>query len=90
MNTLSKFIAAVSISVFSMAAFAEAPADAPKKGDGPGHHKMHDCSKIEDAAKKTQCETRQAAMKAAMEKCKGLEKEAHHQCMKDALPKKDK
>ena len=90
MKTISKLFAAVSIGLFSVAAFAEAPADAPKKGDGPGHHKMHDCSKLEDAAKKSMCESHQAAKKAAMEKCKGLEKEAHHKCMQDAMPKKDK
>lgn len=86
MKTIRKLIAAVSIGFFSIAAFADAPADAPKKGDGPGHHRMHDCSKVEDATKKAKCEAHQAAM----EKCKGMEKEAHHKCMQEAMPKKDK
>lgn len=86
MKTTSKLIAALSISLFSLTAFADAPAGDPGKGEGSGGGKMHDCSKIDDAGKKAKCEAHQAAMA----KCKGLEKTAHHKCMEEARPKKDK
>ena len=90
MKTTSKLIAALSISLFSLTAFADAPAGDPGKGEGSGGGKMHDCSKIDDAGKKAKCEAHQAAHQAAMAKCKGLEKAAHHKCMEEARPKKDK
>ena len=82
MKTLNTLIATLSVGLFSAVAFAQAPADAPK--EAPGHHKMHDCSKVQDADKRAKCEMHQDAMK----KCKDMKPEDHKKCMHEAMPKK--
>jgi hypothetical protein len=52
------------------------------------HPPMRDCSKITEADRKARCESRQKAMAAAQEKCKGLEPAEHRKCMKEQMPKK--
>jgi hypothetical protein len=91
MKKITTLIVSLAVGMTAAVSFAQAPAEgAPKGGEGKHRPMMRDCSKIADADKKAQCETRQAAMKAAMEKCKDLKGEEHHKCMQDALPKKDK
>ena len=69
------------------ASFAEPPKG---EGPGPGKHPPRDCSKAPDAEKKARCEEHQAAMKAAMEKCKGKEGDARKSCMQENMPKRKK
>ena len=45
---------------------------------------MHDCSKVQDADKRAECEMHQDAMK----KCKDMKPEDHKKCMHEAMPKK--
>ena len=108
LGQVSKLLAALSIGLFSMAAFAQAPTPAPSEtpppapqpappaaepavppaasAKGPGEtHKMFDCGKIDDAAKKAKCEVREESMK----KCKDMQGDADRKaCMKEAMSKK--
>lgn len=84
--------AALALAAASMVALAQTPPAPPEGKDGKGDHKgppmMRDCSKIEDADRKAGCEKRQAAFKAAQEKCKDkAEGEARRTCMRENLPK---
>ena len=91
MNRISRIVASLALGCASAVAFAQQP-PGPPPGDGKGHgmHGPHDCSKAPDAEKKARCEERQAARKAAMDKCKDKTPEEHRKCMMDAMPKKDK
>jgi hypothetical protein len=58
-------------------ALADEPPAPPADGKGP---QLRDCSR---ASNPTRCEARQKAIKAAMEKCKGLAEAEHRKCMKE-------
>ena len=87
MKRLTEMTAALLLSAGAMVAFAQTPTSPPADGKA-GAGRMRDCSKLEDADKRGHCEKRQAAMKAAREKCKDKpEGPDRHRCMREALPK---
>jgi hypothetical protein len=89
MKKISITLSACLIALSSSLAFAQQSPPGPPGGGpgGPGMHGPRDCSKAPDAEKKARCEARQAAMKAAQEKCKDAKDEAHRKCMMEALPR---
>jgi hypothetical protein len=88
MKKISTLAAALAFGLTASVVFAQ-PAP-PPPGEGRPHP-PRDCSKAPDAEKKAHCEAMQAAMKAAREKCKDkAEGDERRNCMKDAMPKKDK
>jgi hypothetical protein len=80
---------AILLSLSAGAAFAQTPPPPPADGKGMGYGGgMRDCSKMEDADKRGMCEKRQAAMKAAWEKCKDkAEGPDRRNCMRENMPK---
>jgi hypothetical protein len=87
MKKLFGITAAMLLSASAAVAFAQTPPEPPKDGKGPGGG-MRDCSKMEDAERRAMCEKRQAAMKAAWEKCKDkAEGPDRRSCMRENMPK---
>lgn len=89
MKRLFGITTALLLSAGAAVAFAQTPPEPPKDGKGMGHGGgMRDCSKMEDADKRGMCEKRQAAMKAAWEKCKDkAEGPDRRNCMRENMPK---
>ncbi|MFM7295190.1 MAG: hypothetical protein ACKO1K_10350 [Burkholderiales bacterium] len=89
MKKLLGMTTAILLSLSAGAAFAQTPPPPPADGKGMGHGGgMRDCSKMEDADKRAMCEKRQAAMKAAWEKCKDkAEGPDRRSCMHENMPK---
>lgn len=90
MRKIVHLLSATAMGLTMSLALAQTPPTAPPatpdgKEHHPGMHGPRDCSKAPDAEKKARCEARQKIM----EKCKGLNPEEHHKCIKDAMPKKD-
>ena len=87
MKRLTQMMAALLLSAGAVVAFAQTPSSPPADGKA-GAGRMRDCSKVEDVDKRGHCEKRQAAMKAAWEKCKDKPEGADRRsCMRAAMPK---
>ncbi len=87
MKKIAEMTAALLLSASAIVAFAQTPPTPPTDGKA-GAGRMRDCSKMEDADKRGHCEKRQAAMKAAWEKCKDRpEGKERRECMHDTMPK---
>jgi len=86
MKTINQLLCAFVLSASTVLAYAQTPPAPP--AEGKGEHRMRDCSKIEDATRKSHCEARHAAMKAAWAKCKDKpEGPDRRTCMRENMVK---